>query len=226
MARYILASGVIAEIGPGEEVPPGAVPALEEVKRAAKAGVTIKRGGKKGHEWVRSLSIAAVLVSAAGRKSSRMSAGGPKNKPLGSSTIIPNPANPPLAIVADDVSVQAGGAPRNNPTVAAGEATAPTAAQVIADSGPMAAGVYLVETRLGFDGVPGAGKALKVEHRDSTNASTLFVLARIPGQTNAEYRTERIVLAANERIRVIVGAVAAAANEVAQAQIRLYKLGA
>ena len=33
-----------------------------------------------------------------------------------------NPANPPAAIIADDVSVQAGGAPRNNPTVAAGEA--------------------------------------------------------------------------------------------------------
>lgn len=225
MARYILASGVIADIPDGEEVPPGARPWLDEAGHPV-PGIVIESGGKKGHKWTRSHGVPTLAVPLSpARKSSRMS-GSPKRKPLGTSTIIPNPSNPALVVMADDVSVQAGGTPRNNPTVAAGEATAPTAAQVIADSGPMAAGTYLVETRLGFDGVPGAGKALKVEHRNAANAATLFVLARIPGQTNAEYKTERIVLADQERIRVIVGAVAAAANEVAQAQIRLYKLGA
>lgn len=197
-----------------------------------KTGVQITKGGRKGHEWTRTLILAtalAVTEPKAARKSSRMSSGAPSpiHKPVGaSSTVIPNPSNPPAAIIADDVSVQAGGAPRNNPTVAAGEATAPTASQVIADSGPMAAGTYYLEITMAFDGAAAAGKALKASHRDSTNTTILTALGRCPCGGAMGIGAERIVLAANERVRVINDSVAGAAGEVAQAQIRLYKLGA
>lgn len=189
-----------------------------------KSGVKIVTGGRKGKEWTRWLILAA--ASAVTPRQARRSTGGSANAPLGSSTIIPDTDNPALTIQADDVSVQAGGAPRKNPTVAAGEATAPAAAALIADTGALAAGTYYLEGTIAFDGASAAGKSLKVEHRDAANTSTLAVIARGPCGGAMGFGAERIVIAANERIRVIVAAVAGAAAEVAQAQIRVYKLGA
>lgn len=115
-------------------------------------------------------------------------------------------------------------AAKANPTVAAGETTASIAAALIADTGQLAAGTYMVEVVLGFSGTGAAGKHLAVQHRDAANTGTVSPLGLCPAGGAIGLAFERVVIAANQRIRVVVGAVAAAAAEVTQAQIRVYLL--
>jgi hypothetical protein len=76
-------------------------------------------------------------------------------------------------------------------TVASGQATAPTAAQVVADTGALAAGVYDLEITLGFSGVLAAGKHLSVEHqhRPTWAGSSRHRWVSLPDQGGR--RTER-----------------------------------
>lgn len=107
-----------------------------------------------------------------------------------------------------------------DPVAQSGLLTAAAAATIVADTGPMAAGAYRAEIFLGFSGVAAAGKHLVLEHRDATNAATLHSIALVPAPGTLQTVIERINLAANQRLRIIVGAVAAGAGEVTQGHIR------
>ena len=107
-----------------------------------------------------------------------------------------------------------------DPTVSSSIASAPAAAALIATTGALPVGAYRVEVGLGFSGVAAAGKHLLLEHRDATDAATLHTLALCPAGTTGYYSSERVNLLANQRLRVIGGAVAGAVGEVAQGSIR------
>lgn len=98
------------------------------------------------------------------------------------------------------------------------------AGTVVADSGALPAGIYRAEIILGFSGTLVAGKHVQVEHRNAANGATLQLYGLCPGGSSLPIEMERIVVAANERIRAVIGAVATLAGEVAQATIRLYLL--
>ena len=112
-----------------------------------------------------------------------------------------------------------------DPVVAFGQQVGITAAAtVVADSGPLAAGRYAVEVDLGFSGTLVAGKHISVEHRNAANNGNIAQLGLCPGGAAPHIFLERVVVAANERIRAVVGAVATLAGEVVHASIRVYLL--
>lgn len=187
----------------------------------------ITRGGGKKNPWVRFFipgdghPLGPTPKLASTRKTPR---GGATPKLRGSTdTIIPNPANPAARVIAEDVAVRTGGAPLANPTVASGQATAPAIGAVIADTGALPAGTYLVEIRAAGSCVRAAGKQLEVQHRNAANAANVNILATTPGEP-VTTETFRVVLALNERIRIVVGAVAFAAAEIANGLVRVYLL--
>jgi hypothetical protein len=108
------------------------------------------------------------------------------------------------------------------PTVASGQAAAPTAGQVIADTGALAAGIYDIEVTLGFSGAAAAGKQITVEHRNAANNANIQQYAMLPCPGAHPVYFARVSVAAGERIRAVIGAVAAAASEVAHATIRVH----
>jgi hypothetical protein len=109
----------------------------------------------------------------------------------------------------------------NSPAASVGAlATAPIAAAVIA----LPAGDYLLEIDCDASAVAAAGKGLQIEHRNAANAATIKQLGGCTGGASRAILVRRISLAANERIRVIVGAVAFAASETAIASIRAYPI--
>ena len=91
----------------------------------------------------------------------------------------------------------------------------------IADTGALTAGDYRVIANLGSDGVGAAGKAIVLEHRDSTNATTIRTLARCPFGVAQHLRIDRVTIATNERIRAIGGSVAGGAGENSTAYIEV-----
>lgn len=119
-----------------------------------------------------------------------------------------------------NVSTYNGRAPQAASTVASGQSTAPGAAAVVADTGALAAGLYDLEITLGFSGVLAAGKHISVEHRNAANGANIAQLGLCPAGGVKTIYISRVVVAANERVRAVIGAVAAAAAEVAHATIR------
>jgi hypothetical protein len=107
---------------------------------------------------------------------------------------------------------------------ASGVSTAPAANAVVADTGQLPAGDYLVEVELSAAGVLAAGKALLVQHRNAGNSADVNTLGGCPAATSRSIEVGRVTLALNERIRVVVGAVAFAASETAVASIRVHRL--
>lgn len=108
------------------------------------------------------------------------------------------------------------------PLRVSGSATAPAGAALIADTGQLAAGIYRVEVMLGFADTLAAGKALVVEHRNAGNTAQLAngIQAHHSAGSGAGWLVfERVVVAANERIRVSNAAIAGAAGSVASATI-------
>lgn len=72
--------------------------------------------------------------------------------------------------------------------------------QVIVDTGAMTAGRYLI----GVDGAADNTWTYDVQHRDSTNTSTLHFVRRIPAAGNDDLLfPNKITLAQDERIRVV-----------------------
>jgi hypothetical protein len=143
----------------------------------------------------------------------------------GTVTRYPDPGGVPnLSIQADDVSVRVGGMPIRNPTAASALSIAPAANAVLADTGALAAGTYLVEINLAASAVAAAGKHIQVEHRNAANAATVNYLGGCSGGQMFSTIVERVVVAAGERVRAVVGAVAFAASEGAIASIRAYRL--
>jgi hypothetical protein len=100
--------------------------------------------------------------------------------------------------------------------------TAPGAAAVIADTGALPAGDYTIDVELDAAAVLAAGKALVVEHRNAANAATVKQLGGCSAGQSRTLTIRRLTLAANERVRVVVGAVAFGAGETATAAIQAY----
>lgn len=100
--------------------------------------------------------------------------------------------------------------------------TAPTSAAVVVDTGALPAGDYLIDVELDAAGVAAAGKALVVEHRNAANGATLKQLGGCGVGQSRTLTIRRLSLAANERVRVVVGAVAFGAGETATAAIQAY----
>lgn len=114
--------------------------------------------------------------------------------------------------------------PLATPSAIGAETTASIAAAVIADTGALAVGSYRVEITLGFSGTVVAGKHIVVQHRDAANTGNIGILALCPSGASVHIVLERVVIAATERIRAVIGAVAAGVGEVSQASIRVYLL--
>lgn len=140
-----------------------------------------------------------------------------------STTQVYNAASPQNSRQADDVAVYLR-PPSTNPTEAAGLVTAAGIGVLIADSGPLPAGTYFVEIAMGGSGVGAAGKHLQIEHRNAANAATLMAKGICPYGGSTLMVFERVVIALNERIRVVQSGVAGAAGEVAHARVAVYLL--
>lgn len=110
------------------------------------------------------------------------------------------------------------------PTEVSGDLTAPAAAAMVADTGPLAAGVYLVEVAIAFADTLAAGKVAHAEHRDGANGANVARLGSCSAGDSTFVVARRLTLAANERVRVVNGGVAGAAGSVLSAAIRAYKL--
>lgn len=105
------------------------------------------------------------------------------------------------------------------PTGVSGAVTAAAAGAVVADTGALAAGTYRVEIAMGYSGTLAAGKHVSCEHRNAANGATLATLALVPAGDSGAFVIPKLVVALNERVRVVTGIISAAA-EVAQASIR------
>jgi hypothetical protein len=105
-----------------------------------------------------------------------------------------------------------------------GLVTAGAAAAVIADTGGLPAGDYLIEIELAGTGTVAAGKGIVVEHRDAANTGNVNRLGGCGASESRSIGVSRLKVAANERVRAVVGAVAFAASETALASIRAHKL--
>lgn len=105
-----------------------------------------------------------------------------------------------------------------------GQLTAPIAGAVIADTGALAAGDYLVEIEAGSADTLAAGKGIRIEHRNAANAANVRQGTVVPAGAHATFRWARVTVAANERIRATVAGVAAAASSEYGAHIRVYPL--
>lgn len=140
-----------------------------------------------------------------------------KQKARGTSTFISR------AVSATDVAVKQD-SPSTNPTIGAGVVTAAAANALIADSGPLPAGTYFVEVTMANDGTALAGKHTQIEHRNAANAATLAVKGGCGYGGSHQQIFRRVVVALNERIRVVQSSVVGAASEVAIAHIACYLL--
>ena len=110
------------------------------------------------------------------------------------------------------------------PVVASADLVAAAADAVVADSGPLPAGAYRVEITAGFSGVVAAGKHLVAQHRNAANDANIHSLGNCPAGASLSHTLSHVVIEEDERIRVVVGPVAAALNEGTTAQIRAYLL--
>jgi hypothetical protein len=86
--------------------------------------------------------------------------------------------------------------------MASGIVIAPAANAVVADSGPLAAGVYRVVVHMGSTGIAAVGKGMSYEHRNAANGANIATFT-VP--TPVAFRTELyyVSVALNERIRVV-----------------------
>jgi hypothetical protein len=100
---------------------------------------------------------------------------------------------------------------------------AAAAGTVVTDTGQLPAGTYSLDFEVAVLGVQVAGVGLVVEHRNAANGATVSVLGGCPGGAAVEGHLEGIVLAANERIRVVVGAVALPASTTGIARLHAYR---
>lgn len=93
---------------------------------------------------------------------------------------------------------------------AQGTSAAPAAGAVVADTGALAAGDYEFVVAIGSDDTAAAGKFIAIEHRNAGNSANIRrILRAVPGDDTFRLA---ITIAANERLRVVTGAIAAAAT--------------
>jgi predicted component of type VI protein secretion system len=102
-------------------------------------------------------------------------------------------------------------------------AAAATAGTVVADTGALVAGTYIVEVIASIFGVPTAGVGLEIQHRNAANSANVSVLGGTSPAGDLDTAIGEVTIAANERIRVVVGAVALPATTTATASVRAYR---
>lgn len=122
------------------------------------------------------------------------------------------------------VTASAGSDPAPTANVGA-QVTAPTAAQVIADTGALSAGDYRIEIEGGAADTLAAGKGIRIEHRNAANTGNTRQSVVIPAGASATLKWQRVTVAEGERIRATAGGVAGAASSEYGATIRAYRLG-
>jgi hypothetical protein len=105
-----------------------------------------------------------------------------------------------------------------------GQVVAPAGAAVIADTGQLPAGDYMVEIEAGAADTLAAGKGLRVEHRNAANTANVRQGAIVPAGSSVFIQWSRVAVALNERIRVTVASVAGTASSEYGAAIRVYPL--
>lgn len=89
---------------------------------------------------------------------------------------------------------------------------APAANSVQADTGALVADDYEFTVALMASDTVAVGKGLIVEHRNAANNATLAILGGCAPSGAVFIHIRKLALATNERVRVIVGAVAGAAS--------------
>ena len=92
------------------------------------------------------------------------------------------------------------------------KSAAPAIGAVQADTGALAAGDYDFDIFLTCSDTVAVGKGLVVEHRNAANGATLFNLGGSAPSGSQAIQIRRYTMALNERIRVIAGTAAGAAN--------------
>jgi hypothetical protein len=101
----------------------------------------------------------------------------------------------------------------NTVTYVSLKSAAPTASAVQADTGALAAGTYDFDIHMAVSDTVAVGKGLVIEHRNAVNNANINVLGGATPNGGAEtVNIRRLVLATNERVRVIAGTAAGAAS--------------
>lgn len=108
---------------------------------------------------------------------------------------------------------------------ASGAVAAPAASAVIADTGNLPAGDYLIEWAVAAMDTVAVGKGMVVEHRDAADAVTNFRLGGCVAGDSQSGVSRRITVAANESVRVIAGTAAGAASSLYVASIAAHRIG-
>lgn len=111
------------------------------------------------------------------------------------------------------------------PTRGSGSSAAPSASAVIADTGALAAGTYLIEFQLAAMDTLAVGKGMVIEHRNAANSATLNQLGGCVAGGSESGTIMRLTVAINERVRVIAGSAAGAASSLYVAHVAAYLLG-
>jgi hypothetical protein len=111
----------------------------------------------------------------------------------------------------------------NLPTVhVTGTAAALAANAVLADAGQLAAGTYEVSVHAASTATAGVGQYLLIEHRNAANGATLHQHV-IPSPGQGRWHVPKLVVALNERVRVVGGPTAgtASSRQVADVYVRV-----
>jgi hypothetical protein len=103
-------------------------------------------------------------------------------------------------------------------------AAAPAANAVLADTGPLPAGAYRVEWNCVAMDTIAVGKGCIVEHRNAANSANIAVLGGCAAGESQSDEEDRVVVAANERIRVTVGSAAGAPSSLYAGHVAAYLL--
>lgn len=105
---------------------------------------------------------------------------------------------------------------------ASGNVAAPTASAVLADTGALVAGSYRVDWFCAALDTLAVGKGCVVEHRNAANNATTHTLGGCVAGTQCTGDVQRVIVATNERVRVIAGTAAGAASSRYLASLSLY----
>ena len=111
-------------------------------------------------------------------------------------------------------------------TWATNKAAAPGIGAVLADSGPLPAGLYDFQIHLVCSDTPAPGRGMVIEHRNAANAATLKDLGGAVPETAVDLYIKNYRLALNERVRIIAGTAAGIAASMYVSAIGTQRTGA
>jgi hypothetical protein len=109
------------------------------------------------------------------------------------------------------------------PVQASGIVIAPAANAVIADSGALPAGKYVVIVHYGSTGIAAVGKGMAYEHRNAANAANIHTFTW-PTPSGGRIELHYVTVALNERIRVVNATTAGEAASRYSAHIQVLRI--